>query len=319
MPLDLPGRRAALRILHESGRLARRGDLARYAVAAVHGRRDRIPAGDAADPTVAAFLLGDYTAAVSCSPGKPMPPRPRPARVGCAAARAGPAAGSRSVISPRCGRTRAHPSAGRAAVGLALGWQLLHHQGAEDALAMALDEGWPERMAGFAPWTAQVPTSTGAWRVSPVSRLGSRRAWAMPRPPFPCSPVPSGRWAWRRHGRRTTRARRARRPRRSGCSTAATTSRSSSARCGKALPADFRFPMTDARLALARLCALGSRTDEARQWFDAARTGASTPRAREPLRAVVDHDKALMHLGPTTWPRQRRTSPPRGRPSTSSE
>ena len=64
MPLDLPGRRAALRILHESGRLTRRGDLTRYAVAAIHGRRDRIPTGDAADPTVAAFLLGDYTAAV---------------------------------------------------------------------------------------------------------------------------------------------------------------------------------------------------------------------------------------------------------------
>ena len=39
----------------------------------------------------------------------------------------------------------------------------------------------------------------------------------------------------------------------------------------KALPADFRFPMTDARLALARLCALDARHDEARRWFDAAR------------------------------------------------
>ncbi len=38
---------------------------------------------------------------------------------------------------------------------------------------MALDEGWPERMAGFAPWTAPGPDRTGAWQVSPVSRLGS--------------------------------------------------------------------------------------------------------------------------------------------------
>src|SRR5207344_1277262 len=64
MPLDQPGRRTALRILHESGRLAGRGDLARYAVAAIHGSRARIPADAAADPTVAAFLVGDYAAAV---------------------------------------------------------------------------------------------------------------------------------------------------------------------------------------------------------------------------------------------------------------
>ena len=63
----------------------------------------------------------------------------------------------------------------------------------------------------------------------------------------------------------------------------------------KALPADFRFPMTDARLALARLCALDGRTDEARQWFDAARVVLDAQGAR-PLRAVVDHDEALMHL-----------------------
>ncbi len=44
-----------------------------------------------------------------------------------------------------------------------------------------------------------------------------------------------------------------------------------------------------------RLCALGGRTDEARQWFDAARTVLDAQGAR-PLRAVVDHDEALMHL-----------------------
>ncbi len=72
MPLDLPGRRAALRVLHGSGRLVRRGDLARYAVAAVHGSRDRIRAEAATDPTVAAFLVGDYAAAVPmfAAPGR---------------------------------------------------------------------------------------------------------------------------------------------------------------------------------------------------------------------------------------------------------
>ena len=149
MPLDLPGRRAALRILHESGRLARRGDLARYAVAAVHGRRDRIPAVDAADPTVAAFLLGDYTAAV------PLFAREADAAEAhgqlawaVTAVQARPAARSRWATSPTA---RSHSSTRggwpRDCPGLALGWQLLHHQGAEDALAMALDEGWPERMA----------------------------------------------------------------------------------------------------------------------------------------------------------------------------
>ena len=40
----------------------------------------------------------------------------------------------------------------------------------------------------------------------------------------------------------------------------------------KVLPGDFRFPMMDARLALARLCALDGRHDEASQWFAKART-----------------------------------------------
>ena len=63
----------------------------------------------------------------------------------------------------------------------------------------------------------------------------------------------------------------------------------------RALPADFRFPMTDSRLALARLCALDGRTAEASEWFDAAREVLEAQDAR-PLRAVVDHDQALMHL-----------------------
>ena len=63
---------------------------------------------------------------------------------------------------------------------------------------------------------------------------------------------------------------------------------------GKAIPSDFRFPMTDGRQALARLCALDGRTDEARHWFDEARSVLAEQGAR-PLRAVVDHDEAMMH------------------------
>ena len=39
----------------------------------------------------------------------------------------------------------------------------------------------------------------------------------------------------------------------------------------KILPADFRYPMVDARLALAWLCALTERFDEASGWFAEAR------------------------------------------------
>ena len=64
MPLDLPGRRTALRILHESGRLVRRGDLARYAVAAVHGRARPGSQRGGRGPDRRGVPLGDYAAAV---------------------------------------------------------------------------------------------------------------------------------------------------------------------------------------------------------------------------------------------------------------
>jgi hypothetical protein len=62
----------------------------------------------------------------------------------------------------------------------------------------------------------------------------------------------------------------------------------------KALPADFRFPMMDARLALARLCVLDGRHEEAGRWFAEARTDLDAQGAW-PLRAIVDVDEALMH------------------------
>jgi tetratricopeptide (TPR) repeat protein len=61
----------------------------------------------------------------------------------------------------------------------------------------------------------------------------------------------------------------------------------------KTLAPDFRFPHTDARLALARLCALTNRFDEARQWFEEARRVLDSQGAR-PLRAVADFDEAWM-------------------------
>jgi class 3 adenylate cyclase len=61
------------------------------------------------------------------------------------------------------------------------------------------------------------------------------------------------------------------------------------------LPADFRYMMSDGRLALARLCALAGRIDEAFHWFAEARTALTEQSART-LLAICDHDEALMYL-----------------------
>jgi class 3 adenylate cyclase/tetratricopeptide (TPR) repeat protein len=63
----------------------------------------------------------------------------------------------------------------------------------------------------------------------------------------------------------------------------------------KVVEPDFRYPMMDGRLALARLCALQRRYEEAVDWFTRARTVLDEQCAR-PLRAIVDHDEALMYL-----------------------
>src|SRR5262249_48252352 len=61
----------------------------------------------------------------------------------------------------------------------------------------------------------------------------------------------------------------------------------------KTLAPDFRYAHVDARLSLARLCALTGRTDEAREWFAAARRVLDEQGAL-PLRAIVDLDEARM-------------------------
>jgi tetratricopeptide (TPR) repeat protein len=62
----------------------------------------------------------------------------------------------------------------------------------------------------------------------------------------------------------------------------------------KVVVPDFRYPMRDGRTALARLCALQARYDEASRWFAEARTVLEEDGAR-PLRAIVDYDEALMY------------------------
>jgi DNA-binding SARP family transcriptional activator len=298
MPLDLAGRRAALGILHESGRLARRGDLARYALAAVHGRRDRIPAAAADDPTVAAFLMGDYARAV-----------PGFERDADAAEADGRLAWA---VYCRAGQARCQVALGAitdAVVllehvrtlltrlpGLPLGWQLLHHEGAEDALVTALDEGWPERLDRFARWMRPAPERH--WGSAGITSIGARGRARMGetdealrllgRPVLALHRAP----AWAPNYARTAYE---------VAETMWLLDRRDHlavvehALRDRALPADFRFPMTDSRLALARLCALDGRPAEASRWFDAARDVLEAQSAR-PLRAVVDHDEAVMHL-----------------------
>jgi class 3 adenylate cyclase/tetratricopeptide (TPR) repeat protein len=62
----------------------------------------------------------------------------------------------------------------------------------------------------------------------------------------------------------------------------------------KVVAPDFRSPMVDGRLALARLCALTGRHDEAASWFSKAREVLTEQGAR-PLLAIVDYDEALMY------------------------
>jgi class 3 adenylate cyclase/tetratricopeptide (TPR) repeat protein len=62
----------------------------------------------------------------------------------------------------------------------------------------------------------------------------------------------------------------------------------------KTLAGDCRYASTDARLALAWLCALQGRHDEATGWFAQARTVLDEQGAR-PLRAITDFEEARMY------------------------
>jgi hypothetical protein len=62
----------------------------------------------------------------------------------------------------------------------------------------------------------------------------------------------------------------------------------------KTLVPDFRYPHTDARLAMAQLCALQTSWHEAVEWFSKARDVLDDQGAH-PLRAIVDFDEALMY------------------------
>jgi DNA-binding SARP family transcriptional activator/tetratricopeptide (TPR) repeat protein len=61
------------------------------------------------------------------------------------------------------------------------------------------------------------------------------------------------------------------------------------------LARDFRYPMTEARLSMARLAALRGDVQAATAWFDKAREVLDESGART-MRAIVDFDEAVMHV-----------------------
>ncbi|MGH8973002.1 MAG: ATP-binding protein [Acidimicrobiia bacterium] len=63
----------------------------------------------------------------------------------------------------------------------------------------------------------------------------------------------------------------------------------------KVVGPDFRNPMVDGRLSLARVCALTERQEEAVSWFAKSREVLNEGGA-SPLLAIVDYDEALMYV-----------------------
>ncbi|WP_156066873.1 AfsR/SARP family transcriptional regulator [Pseudonocardia halophobica] len=300
--LDHPDRREALRILLAEGSLADRPDLARLAVAATYGRRDRIPDTLAADPTVRLLVLGDLHGAVPLIEDAVAAAhdRGRLALEGyhrTLLARAHAALGR--IEDARSGLAEARALAARSGYP-GWGWQRIHDIGTLDAIAHATDVGWTDVLAQLdqAYATANGPgrrleASASACGAKAAARLGrtdeALRRCARVLPGLRRAP------AWAMNHLRTL-------------SDAVETlwlvagpgphhhpdvpvldriARDT------ALPADFRFPMMDIHLTLARLAALDGRPAEATRLLDRART-ALDERGARPLRAIVDHDAALV-------------------------
>lgn len=300
--LDHADRREALRILLAEGSLAERPDLARLAVAATYGRRDRIPDTLAADPTVRLLVLGDLRGAVPLIEDAIAAAHDR-GRLALESyhrtllARALAALGR--IDDGRSGLAEARALATRSGYS-GWGWQRIHDIGTLDAIAHVTDVGWTDVLAQLDEAYAatngpgrRLEASASACGAKAAARLG-RTDEALRR----CSRVLPGlrrapAWAmnhlrtlgdaaetlWlvagpgpHRHPDVPVLDRIAR---------------------DTALPADFRFPMMDIHLTLARLAALDGRPAEATRLLDQART-ALDERGARPLRAIVDLDAALV-------------------------
>lgn len=304
MILDVLERREALRILLDTGGVTGRVDLARFAAAAVHGTRARVPADAAQDPTVRLFLLGDYAGALPLFDAEASEAHARGAlalEAYCrgAAARCHVALGD--LDAGRAGIAEELRIAGRIGQGR-WGWQRIHLIGTLDALAHATDAGWTEVLAHLEdafdpdnPAGRRFEASAAALAAKVQARLGraddALRFVARTLPALRLAP------AWATNYVRTL------------CDAVEAVwlvggpgqgdppvlAALEVAARDRALPADFRFPMMDTRLTLARLCALDGRHDEAAGWFAEARVTLDAQGAR-PLRAIVDADAAVVEL-----------------------
>ncbi|MEU7810815.1 BREX system ATP-binding domain-containing protein [Pseudonocardia sp. NPDC049154] len=300
--LDHPDRREALRILLAERGSADRPDLARLAVAATYGRRDRIPDAFAADPTVRLLVLGDLHGAVPLIEDAIAAAHER-GRLALESyhrtllARAHAALGR--IEDGRSGLAEARALGVRSG-SPGWGWQRIHDIGTLDAIAHVTDVGWTDVLAQLDQAYAaangpgrRLEASASACGAKAAARLGrtdeALRRYARVLPGLRRAP------AWAMNHLRTL-------------SDAVETlwlvagpglhhhpdvpvldrvARET------ALPADFRFPMMDIHLTLARLAALDGRAAEATRLLDRARSGLEERGAR-PLQAIVDLDAALV-------------------------
>lgn len=299
LPLDQPRRRQALAILYRSPRMVSRSvDLARYAVAAIYGRRESVPAEAAQDPTVLLYLLGALRPALPVFEEAAAQARSRgelAREVHCRASIARALAALGDLRGAQAALAETRELADRIP-GTGWSWERIHVEGARDALTLATGEDWAgmqtvfDELAGTedpVPRWARAPMRAGCARTAahlgqgekamamlalPVQALARAPAWAL-NYTRTASDTAEALWLLRRrdHLRPVEAALRL-----------------------KALPADFRFPMMDLRLSLARLCAVDGRPEEASQWFGQARSALEEQEAR-PLRAITDFDQALMH------------------------
>jgi DNA-binding SARP family transcriptional activator len=298
LPLDQPRRRQALTILYRSPRVIPRSvELARYAVAAIYGRRAGVPAAAAQDPTVLLYLLGALRPALPAFEEAAAQARARgelAREVHCRASIARALAALGEIGAAREALAEARELASRIPE-TGWSWERIHVEGARDALAAATGEDWAGMQAMFrelvstddpVPRWARAPMLAGYARTTahlgqeeramaglavPVQALGRAPAWALN---YTRTVSDTAETLWvlgRRDHLRPVEA----------------------AVRGKALPADFRFPAMDLRLSLARLCALDGRAEEAGHWFGRARSVLARQGAR-PLRAITDFDQALM-------------------------
>jgi DNA-binding SARP family transcriptional activator len=298
LPMDQPKRRQALAVLYRSPRAVSRSvDMARYAVAAIYGRRDSVPAEAAQDPTVLLYLLGRLRLAVPLFEEAAAQAQVRGelarevhcrASIGRALAALGDLEAARAVLAQARDLASRIPDR-------SWSWERIHVEGALDALTMATGEDWAGIHAVFdelvstqdpVPRWARAPMSAGCARTAaqlgrpekamallalPVQALARAPAWALNYTRTACDTAETLWLLDRRDHLRPVEA----------------------AVRLKALPADFRFPMMDLRLSLARLCAVDGRPDEAAHWFGQARAVLEEQGAR-PLRAITDFDEALM-------------------------